>query len=87
MSGCKFNFSTNNCRNIYIGTEITLTKYKIIKKTLKVVNNKWKYIRTKINGKKSVIINQSDYTSFYNARVLEDGLYYNRNIPIVASLI
>ena len=46
-----------------------------------------KYVRTKINGKKSVIINQSDYTSFYNARLLEDGLYYNRNIPIVASLI
>lgn len=87
MSGCKFNFSTNNCRNIYIGTEITSTKYKIIKKTLKIVNNKWKYVRSNINGKKSVTINQSDYTSFYNSRVLEDGLYYNRNIPIVASLI
>ena len=87
MSRCKFNFFTNNCRNVYIGTEISLTQYKIIKKTLNIVNNKWKYVRTKINGKKSVIINQSDYTSFYNTRLLEDGLYYNRNIPIVASLI
>jgi len=81
MSGCIFNFSTNNCRNIYIGKEISSTQYKIIKKTLKIVNNRYKYVKSKINGKNSVVILQTNYTDFYNTRLLADQTYYNRSIP------
>jgi hypothetical protein len=86
MSGCIFNFFTDNCKNVYIFTDISVTKYKVIKKTLTLVNNRYKYAKVKINNKNSITIKKINYTTFYSNRYLNDQTYYNRSVPITASI-
>jgi|688.fasta_scaffold888911_2 hypothetical protein len=79
MSGrCVFNYSTNNCQNIYFFTDLQNGFYKVTKKKLIY----GKYRNVKINGKKFIIILQSNYQNFITFINTTENTSYNRNIPI-----
>lgn len=78
ITKCIFNYSTNNCKNIYFFTDLQNGFYKITKKQL--INNKYRNV--KINGKKFIVILQSNYQNFIITINTTENTSYNRNIPL-----